>query len=257
MAEVRGQTPGRAMPVARHAAVVLGGVTALVLAANPATRWFARLRREDDPDYSDDVPLLFDVNTEATVPTWYSAGLLLAVAAVCAVLAVVARAADGGGAGRWGMLGLVFVGMSLDETVALHERLDSGVNDTLDVGGSGALPHPWAGAGVVLAAALAVVTARAIGLLPWHRGRWAVLGLGLYVGGALGLEALSGVVLDAAGNGFEYAAITWAEEGAEMVGALVMLCALLSALDLRVHRGAVRVALADSRGAVASTDAHD
>jgi hypothetical protein len=42
-----------------------------------------------------------------------------------------------------------------------------------------------------------------------------------------------------------------------MVGALVMLCALLSALDVRVDGGAVRVALADSRGAVASTDAHD
>jgi hypothetical protein len=217
-----------------------------VLAANPATRWFARLRREDDPDYPDDVPLLFDVNTEATVPTWYSAGLLLAVAAVCAVLAVVARAADGGGARRWGLLGLVFVGMSLDETVALHERLDSGVTDTLDVEGTGALRHPWVVAGVVLAAALAVVTARAIVTLPRHRRRWVVLGLGIYVGGALGLEAVSGVVLDAAGDGFEYAAVTWAEEGAEMVGALVTCCALLGALDVRVHDGAMRVALADT-----------
>jgi hypothetical protein len=257
VAEVSGPTPGRAVPVARYATVALGGVTALVLAANPATRWYARLRREANPDYPDDVPLLFDVNTEATVPTWYSAGLLLAIAAVCAVLAVVARAAHGGGAGRWGMLGLVFVAMSLDETVALHERLDAGVTDTIDVGGTGALPHPWVVAGVVLAAAFVVVTARAIVLLPRHRGRWMLLGLGVYVGGALGLEALSGVVLDAAGNGFEYAAITWAEEGAEMVGALVMLCALLSTLDVRINGGAVRVALADSRGAVAPSHAQE
>src|SRR5918996_1151807 len=176
MAEVSGPSPGWVVPVARYAAVVLGGVTALVLAANPATRWFARLRRQDDPDYPDDVPLLFDVNTEATVPTWYSAGLLLAVAAVCVVLAVVARDADGGGARRW-----------------------------------------------------------------------VALGLGIYVGGALGLEAVSGVVLDAAGEGLAYAAVTWAEEGAEMVGALVTCCALLAALDVRLHDGAIRVALADTR----------
>ncbi|HZA78249.1 MAG TPA: hypothetical protein VE623_17860 [Acidimicrobiales bacterium] len=247
MAEVSGPSPGWVVPVARYAAVVLGGVTALVLAANPATRWFARLRRQDDPDYPDDVPLLFDVNTEATVPTWYSAGLLLAVAAVCVVLAVVARDADGGGARRWVVLGLVFVGMSLDETVALHERLDSGVTDTLDVEGTGALRHPWVVAGVVLAAGLAVVTARAIVTLPRHRRRWVALGLGIYVGGALGLEAVSGVVLDAAGEGLAYAAVTWAEEGAEMVGALVTCCALLAALDVRLHDGAIRVALADTR----------
>jgi hypothetical protein len=234
------------VPVASYAAVVLGGVTALVLAANPATRWFARLRRENDPDYPDDVPLLFDVNTEATVPTWYSAGLLLAVAAVCGVLAVVSRAADGGGGRRWGVLGLVFVAMSLDETVALHERLGAGVTDTLDIEGTGALRHPWVVAGVVLAAALAVVTTRAIVTLPRHRRRWVALGLGIYVAGALGLEAVSGVVLDAAGDGFEYAAVTWAEEGAEMVGALITCCGLLSALDVRVHHGALRVALADT-----------
>ena len=231
--------------MARYAAIVLGGVTTLVLAANPATRWFARLRREADPDYPDDVPLLFDVNTEATVPTWYSATLLLAVAAACAVLAVVAAAGRRGGQ-RWGALCLVFVAMSLDETVALHERLDSGVTDTLDVEGTGALRHPWVLAGVVLAAALAVVAVRAIVTLPRHRRLWVALGLGIYVGGALGLEALSGVVLDAAGDNLEYAAVTWAEEAAEMVGALAACVALLGALDVRVHDGVLRIALADT-----------
>ena len=120
--------------------------------------------------------------------------------------------------------------------MALHERLDSGVTDTLDVDGTGALRHPWVVAGVVLAAALAVVTARAIVTVPRHRRRWVGLGLGIHVAGALGLEAVSGVVLDAAGDGLEYAAVTWAEEGAEMVGALVSRCALLGALDIRVRR---------------------
>jgi hypothetical protein len=246
MAEVTGESRGRTVPVARYTAAGLGGVTALVLAANPATRWFARLRRQDSPDYPDDVPLVFDVTTEATVPSWYSAALLLAVAAVCGVLAVVSTATDGAEGRRWGVLGLVFVAMSLDETVALHERLGSGVTDTLGVEATGALRHPWVVAGAVLAAALAVVTVRAIGTLPWQRCRWAALGLDVYVGGALGLEAASGAVLDAAGDGLGYAAVSWAEEAAEMVGALISCCALLSALDVRVHDGTLRVALADT-----------
>jgi hypothetical protein len=243
---VSGAQPGRAVPVARYAAVVGGAVTALVLVANPATRGFARVRRQDDPDYSDDVPLLFDVNTEATVPTWYSAALLLAVAGVCGLL-VVASAATGRVDGRrWAVLGVVFVGMSLDEAVALHERLGSGVTDTLDVGATGALRHPWVVAGALLAAALAVVATWAVVTLPGRLRRWVALGLGIYVGGALGLEALSGVVLDAVGDGLAYAALTWAEEGAEMVGALVVCCALLAALDVRIDRGAVRITVAPS-----------
>jgi hypothetical protein len=242
----KGLAPGRVVPVARYAAITLGTTTALVLAANPGARWFARMRRRDDPDYPDDVPLLFDVNTEATVPTWYSAGLLLVVAAVCVVLGVVFAAAGRCGAARWGALALVFVAMSLDETVALHERLNSGVSDTLDVEATGALRHPWVIAGVFLAAALVAVAAWAIVTLPRQRRLWVALGLGIFIGGALGLEALSGVVLDAAGDDLEYAVVTWAEEAAEMVGALVACCALLAALDVRAHDGAVRIALADT-----------
>jgi hypothetical protein len=237
------------VPVARYAAAGLGGLTAIVLAANPTTRWFAQLRRQGDPDYPDDVPLLFDVNTEATVPTWYSAALLLAVAAVCGVLVVVSTVAGRGGGGRWAILALVFAGMSMDEVAALHERLGSGVTDRLGVDATGALRHPWVVAGVVLAAALGAVTAWAIASLPRRPRRWAAFGLGMYIAGALGLEAASGAVLDARGNGLAYAAVTWAEEAAEMVGALIVCCALLAALDVRVHGGALRVGLAGTAGA--------
>lgn len=232
----------RAIPVARYAAVALGSATAVVLATNPATRWFARLRRRTDPSYGDEVPLLFDVNTEATVPTWYSAGLLLAVAAVCGVLVAVSVAAGQSGR-RWSVLAAVFALMSLDETVALHERLGSTVEDVLDVRSDGLLRHSWVLAGLVLAVALAGVAARAVATLPRGPRRWVALGLGAYLGGALGLEAASGVLLDRLGDGVAYAAMTWFEEGAEMAGAVLACCGLLAALDVRVRGGAVQVGL--------------
>jgi hypothetical protein len=232
-----------AVPVARYAAIALGPVTAVVLAASPATRWFARVRRRDDPGYGQDLPLLFDVNTEATVPTWYSAGLLLAVAGVCGVLVAVSVVAERSGR-RWAVLAAVFTLMALDETVAVHERLGPAVEDLLDVSSTGLLRHSWVVAGVVLAVALAGVAAWAVVTLPRAPRRWVGIGLGTYVGGALALEAASGAVLDGMGDGLAYAAVTSLEEGAEMTGALVALCGLLAALDVRVRGGAVQVGLA-------------
>ncbi len=248
-ASLAGEPDGRVVPVARYAALGLAGATAVVLAANPATRWYASQRRHEDPDYPATIPLLFDVNTEATVPTWYSAGLLLAVAAVAGLVAAVSRAAAARGAWRWLLLGAVFVAMSLDESVALHERLGDLVSDTLDVDDQGPLRNPWIVAGIVPGLALGFLTARAVATLPGRTRRWVVVGLATYLGGALGLEGLSGVVLDAHGNGFWYAAVTGAEEGAEMAGAVVLCYALLAAVEVRVREGSVRLALADRAGA--------
>lgn len=244
-----GEPDGRVVPVARYAALGLAGATAVVLAANPATRWYASQRRDDDPDYPATIPLLFDVNTEATVPTWYSAGLLLAVATIAGLVAAVSRAAAARGAWRWLLLGAVFVAMSLDESVALHERLGELVSDTLDVDDQGPLRNPWIVAGIVPGLALGFLTARAVATLPGRTRRWVVVGLATYLGGALGLEGLSGVVLDAQGNGFWYAAVTWAEEGAEMAGAVVLCYALLAAVEVRVREGSVRLALTHRAGA--------
>lgn len=239
---------GRIVPVARQAALALAATTAVVLAANPVTRWYASERRDEDPDYPATVPLLFDVNTEATVPTWYSAGLLLAVAAIAGLVAAVSRAATIRGAWRWLLLGAVFVAMSLDESVALHERLGEVVPGTLDIDEEGPLRNPWVVAGIVPGLALGLLTARAVATLPGRTRRWVVVGLGTYLGGALALEGLSGVVLDAHGNGFWYAAVTWAEEGAEMAGAVVLCYALLAAVEVRVREGSVRLALAPREG---------
>lgn len=43
------------------------------------------------------------------------------------------------------------------------------------------------------------------------------------------------------------------EEGAEMVGVLILCCALLGTLDVRVHDGTLRIALAGSPARPART----
>src|SRR5690606_31461458 len=190
---------GRPLPLARRTATALAAATAVVIAAAPATRAWARWRRGHDPGYGDDVPLLFDVNTEATVPTWYNAALLLAVAGMCLALASLRR------------------------------------STTVDPG------HRW----LVLAAVFAGVSAWALGTLPHRLRRGMVAGLAVYLGGALGVEAASGAVLDRWGEGLAYTAVTLVEEGAEMAGAAIVLCTLLGALEVRrTEAGGVDVRLA-------------
>ena len=53
-------------------------------------------------------------------------------------------------------------------------------------------------------------------------------------------------MLDRVGDGMAYAAVTWAEEGAEMAGTIIVVCSLLGALDLRTSDGVLRVARASS-----------
>jgi hypothetical protein len=236
-----------AVPLARRAAWILGMVSAGLLAASPATRVWARYQRSRDPNHGDDLPLLFDVNTEATIPTWYSALLLMAVAATCAALAALTRAAGPArrrATGRWWVLAAVFGAMSFDESVALHERLGDTMTGTFGLPRSGLLHHSWVAAGVVLGVVLVAVVAGSVASLP-HRLRLGVLGgLGVFLTGALVLEAIGGAVLDAHGDGAAYGAVTLAEEGAEMAGTIVVLCALLSALDLRRDGDAFRLRLA-------------
>lgn len=233
------------LPLARRAAVLLGATTAVLLAASPLTRWWARYQRQSDADYGDDLPLLFDVNTEATIPTWYSAALLLAVAGACALLTALSRVTPAGGT-RWLVLAAVFAAMALDESVALHERLGEAVANDLGVADTGLLRHPWVVAGAVLAVGLLAVVAWAVATLPRLLRRGVLAGLGLYVTGGLVLEAISGAVLDARGDGIPYAVVTLAEEGAEMLGAIAVLCVLLAAVDVRRGGDGLRVRLASS-----------
>jgi hypothetical protein len=236
---------GRRLPLARVAARILSCTTAGVLGAYPLARGFARWRRDSDPDYGEDIPLTFDINTEATIPTWYNAALLLAVAVLCGLFAALRRL-DGLDHGwRWLVLGSAYALMSLDETVSLHERLGPRAAQALDLHEAGLLRHAWVVAGVGLALAFAIVAAWALVTLPRMLRRRMIAGLGVYLTGALAAEAVSGAVLDAHGDGWAYLAVTLGEEGAELAGAAIVLCALLAAIDVRVTgSGGLRLRLA-------------
>ena len=178
-----------------------------------------------DPGGDGSVALL-SVDAEGSVPAWFSSSLLL----VCALLAFSVPARDGGHAaryaGRWRVLAVLLLFMSLDETIALHERTIEPLRWALSAGGP--FYYAWVipGAIFVLGFALSYF-GFLLNLPPKQRRLFAIAGT-LYVCGALITEMVGGAYTDSYGfSSIAYMAITSVEECLEMVGAATLLYALM------------------------------
>lgn len=178
---------------------------------------------------------VFGVNHEMSIPTWFSACLLLGCAVLLTLIALSKRARRDRFARHWTGLALIFFYLSADEGAALHETLTEPLRAALET--TGVLYFAW------VIAFLPVVAVVALAYLPFLRhlpvrvrNLFVLAGL-LYVGGAIFIESLSANLwyLDA-GSSTRYGAVGTLEELAEMLGAVVMLYTLLSYIA-HVHVG--------------------
>ncbi|HEX5878718.1 MAG TPA: hypothetical protein VF468_10405 [Actinomycetota bacterium] len=92
---------------------------------------------------------LFDVNSEGNVPSWFSSMLLMGCALVAALLAALVRRAGGRDARCWAGLAVILSLLSLDEAVALHERLGGPAGEVLGDATRGPLHFAWVVPGAV------------------------------------------------------------------------------------------------------------
>lgn len=186
----------------------------------------------------------FSLSLEGNLPTWYSSALLLGCGVLLLIIAtgVQATGVQQGGAAfsrRWSLLGAIFLFMSLDEAVELHEQLGRLVK------GSGVLHFSWVIPAAVLVFLIGLAYIPFLRHLPAAtRRRFLVSGI-LYVGGALFLELPLGWWTERAGeHSLGYALIDWVEETLEMLGASLFLLALLC--HLREQHGELRLAPPES-----------
>jgi hypothetical protein len=171
--------------------------------------------------------LMFDVDVEGSIYTWFSE-LLLAWAGV--LLFQIGQ--EEIGAPRWTQfywyaLGAVFFLLSADEAVGLHERMINPVRNALHTGG--ALTFAWVipyGAACVLGLLAIIPFLRA---LPRRTFVWFMTAAVTYVVGALGMEMVGGMYYQPTGpENPIYRAAATLEEALEGLGALMFLNALLS-----------------------------
>jgi len=165
----------------------------------------------------------FDVATEGNIWTW----------ANVVVLFVSAQTHACAGYFRWRrrklgvvsclVIAMILLGLSIDDLTALHEKLEA-IGRSMG-GGSGLTHFAWVVPGVVIAAGVVATFVFMAASIEATPRRYLLTGVIIFFSGAIGLEAVSGLVLDGVGVGAAYVLVFHVEEMLEAIGASLFVCA--------------------------------
>ncbi|RYE10863.1 MAG: hypothetical protein EOP22_02995 [Hyphomicrobiales bacterium] len=180
------------------------------------------------------------LNSEVSLPTWWSS-LLLATAGI---LMIICSYAERAGAHRtwlgWRVLGIGFLYASLDEAAALHEWFGEGFKWLPD--STGALNFRWVVVGIPIVIAVGLLFLPFLFRLPRRTAMRLVVAGAVFVGGALGVEMISAMVDFAEGRSFTYQLLMACEEAMEMIGVILGIRAVLLHIDATLGGPAFRIA---------------
>lgn len=181
--------------------------------------------------------LVVNVDHDLSLPSWYSALLLLLASGLLAAITYAKRIEGSHYVRHWAVLSVIFLFLSCDEMLRIHERIANVlIKPALDALGfvpSGILHYPW----VLLYGPLVLVFVLAyfkfwLNLPSQIRMLFLVAGA-FYVGGALGVELIA-AWFDSAGSDIGVFLAAHAEELMEMLGAVIFAYALMSYLRERL-----------------------
>ena len=168
---------------------------------------------------------LFNVNLEANLPTYFSALVLLADAILLALIAYRKKAL---GENFWHWIGLstIFVFISLDEMIQIHEQFRAPMEALFNT--SGILYFAWFIPYVAMVIILGIAYFKFMMRLPKKILQLFILAAVVFISGAVVMEAISGMHAEVHGEEtLTYALMYTFEEFLEMSGATIFLFALL------------------------------
>jgi hypothetical protein len=183
----------------------------------------------------------FDLDSECNIPSWFQGATLLAAAALFELIARIDRREGRADAGRWRILAIGFLVMSLDEVASFHENLRVPARLLRNI--PAFRSFSWIYPALVLVALLAIYFWPWLRKLPRHtRSRFLWAGA-IYLAGAVGLEAVGGIEAITIGLGNWIYSLTYTtEEVLEMVGVLLLIQTLLEHVRERAPMLEVRIA---------------
>lgn len=172
-------------------------------------------------ELSGEVTHFLSLSAEGNLPTWYASCLLFWCSLLLWENGQAARTAGQAHARSWLLLSALFLFMSLDEAVEIHEQL----GDFFD--GEGVLYFSWVIPASAFVASVFVLCLRFMSSLPRQtRNRFIAAGT-LYVGGALGMELPLGLWVEQHGDeNLTYGMLDLLEETLELLGASLFVVAL-------------------------------
>ncbi len=171
----------------------------------------------------------FNVDAEGSFPALFSSLLLFYSACILRVISNIEFELRNRYARSWKSLSCIFVYLSLDELLSLHERVIPFFK-RLEFGGF--LYHGWVVIAFAILPVLGFIFFRFWFSLPARtRILFALSGI-IYIGGALGFELVNGYYADLNGeNNFPYEVLVSIEEMLEMLGLTTFIFSLLSYLE--------------------------
>ena len=175
---------------------------------------------------------LFDLDRESAPGTWYSVMLLAANSLAFLLIARISREDRDRMWRYWLALGFMFAAFSIDEQIRGHESVGRFIDDYFN--NSGPFFYAWVVPGMIAVALAGVAFIPFIrSLAPKLRNRLAIAA-GLYVGGALVMEMVSGVAAESWGDdSLRFATLTSIEEMLEIAGISLFLVVLLGEIGRR------------------------
>lgn len=175
---------------------------------------------------ADNLYVLFDLWDEVSIPSWYSASLLLVCAAVLGVIGSAKWRSGERYRTHWCALAVIFLALSIDDAADIHGHTSYKLNEMMETGGF--LAYAWVIPALFLVAAGGLFYVRFVRDLP-SATRWRfIVAAALFLGGALGLEMVQARYDTMHGvENMPYRIMVAIEEGLEMAGTILFLSATM------------------------------
>ena len=182
---------------------------------------------------------LLEVGAEQSIPTYVSVVNLLLGSALVFLIYLYEKSTGNPAKKHWLLLSLLFLYLSVDEACRIHERFatwhDLLVEKT--VMAPVLETHQWLPFGVFFLVVCSIVFLPFLRQLPRVTRRRFLFAGGIFVGGAIGIEYLGAVMLEAgmvdSRQDPAYLARRLLEEGMEMYGVVIFNCAVYSEIQSR------------------------
>lgn len=185
--------------------------------------------------------LRLDPDEDPSLAAWFSSVALLAAAVLTALIGLQKRRRHQPFAAHWLGLAGLFVLLSIDESIEIHEMLSHTLQVAMNTGGF--LFHAWIIPGAIFVVLLAVVYCRFLWALEQRTRRLFILSGIIFVAGALGMEAVSAPLWQQnAEHTLAYTLVVSVEELLEMLGVVLFIYALLDYARTHLGRIYLRVA---------------
>lgn len=187
-----------------------------------------------------------NVDTEQNIPSLYSWSALLFSAVLLAIIGQAKKAVGDRYVHYWRLLAVIFGYLSLDEALSIHEKFIVPLRTSLHTGGL--LYYAWVIPGAIFVLAVFLGFLKFINALPPKTKRLFLTAGTVFVGGAIGMELVSGAYAEIyTGKNFTSAIFTSIEELMEMIGIVIFINALLSYISFDLKGLELKIRIADGK----------